>query len=88
VRTALEQFNTAKEQAVSIDAELIRTLQMKLQRGNDTFEKGELHPLERISIENEVLLAWTLKITDELKLALAAIQLELAVGGTFQGLQQ
>jgi outer membrane protein TolC len=88
VRTALEQFNTAKEQAVSIDVELIRTLQMKLQRANDTFEKGELHPLERISIENEVLLAWTLKITDELKLALAAIQLELAVGGTFQGLQQ
>lgn len=88
VRTSLEQFNTAKEQAIVLDADLIATLKTKLQRANDTFQKGELHPLERISIENEVLGASTLKINDELKLALAAIQLEVAVGGTFQGLQQ
>jgi outer membrane protein TolC len=88
VRTSLEQFNTAKEQAIILDEELISTLNMKLQRANDTFKQGELHPLEHISIQNEVLIANTLKINDELKLALAAIQLEVAVGGTFQGLQQ
>jgi len=88
VRTALELFNTAKKQAVIIDKELISTLNMKLQRANDTFRAGELHPLERLSIENEVLVANSLIITDELNLALAAIRLEVAVGGTFQGLQK
>jgi outer membrane protein TolC len=88
VRMALELFNTVSEQSNILNKELIATLKMKLQRANDTFTSGELHPLERISIENEVLIANTLKINDELKLTLAAIQLEFAVGGTFQGLQK
>ena len=88
VRAALEQFNTAKEQAVTLDTALIETLNMKLQRATDTFEAGELHPLELLSIKNEVLVAKSLKITDELKLSLATIQLEVVAGGTFQGLQQ
>ena len=86
VRSALEQFNTAIKQADILDEELIITLNKKLQRAHDSFDSGELHPLELISIKNDVLVAHTQKINDELKLSLAAIQLELAVGGTFQGL--
>lgn len=88
VRSALELFNTAKEQTEVIDAELIHALTSKMQRANSAFQNGELQPLLHIDVQQELLAAHSLVIEDTRLLTLSAIQLEFAVGGTFQSLHQ
>jgi outer membrane protein TolC len=88
VRTALEQFKTVQEQSEVIDVEIITTTNQKLKRANASFRQGELHPLSLIPFRREVLSANSRAVDDKLSLAVTGIQLELAVGGTFQGLNQ
>ncbi len=88
VRSALELFNTAKEQTEVIDAELIHALTSKMQRADSAAQNGELQPLLHIAVQQELLAAHSLVIEDTRLLTLSAIQLEFAVGGTFQSLHQ
>lgn len=88
VRTALQQFLTAREQATVLDVAIVGASTMKLHRAQIAFDRGELHPLSLIPIQREVVAARMHEIKDILQLAVTGIQLELSVGGTFQGMTQ
>lgn len=77
----------ASDEKLSLDFEVLTTIEDTLNRAIKIQNQGELHPLDVIPIKRDVIRAKQHAYEDALELATNAIQLEQAVGGTFKGIQ-
>lgn len=93
MRTVVNEVRTLHELFLSstleyeIDKQIVRATEASLQRAVDAAGRGELHPLQLIPIQRNLIKAKQHELQDSLLLFTYVIDLERAVGGTFTGIQ-
>jgi outer membrane protein TolC len=85
VRRALQKYRSAGDKIRITSDEVVNLARGQHKRALQLKESGELNPLSLIPIKRQLIAADLLALKHQEELIVARINLQLAVGGTFQG---